>query len=196
MFGDPCFGTVKYLNVTYECRPGLGVCPAVCPTEWTKINQQEDGVQWGAMGDSYGSWQVASTICGQKLKLQHRSGGISCAVSLGRYGKFGCGVHTRAWSSLLAVYVTEGKGSDYVIVPSVLPHAGITLNEIYIGLYQRSGYNSMSPYVEFDLPLNADNSYFCFEEGKEYQLWHGKDMYDTDESRNDGTTYTDIYIMS
>ena len=92
--------------------------------------------------------------------------------------------------------MTEGKGSDYIIVPSVLPNAGITLSSIYAGLYQRSGYNSMSPYVEFDLPLNSDNSYFCFEEGKEYQLWQGEDMYDINDSNNGGTTYTDIYIMS
>ena len=163
---------------------------------WTKINQQEDGVQWGTRGDSYGRWQVASRICGQKLKLQHRSGEITCAVSAGGYSKFGCGIHQAVWSSLLAVHVTEGKGSDYVIVPSVLPHAEVTLSSIYRGLYQRSGYNSMSPYIEFDLPLNNNNSYFCFGVGTEYQLWHGEDMYDIHESDNGGTTNTDVYIMS
>ena len=171
---------------------------------WTKINQQEDGVQWGARGDSYGRWQVASRICGQKLKLQYRSGEVTCSVSAGDKGNFGCGIYSGTvgvqggvrWSSLLAVHVTEGKGSDYVIVPSVLPHAEVTPSSIYRGLYQLSGYNSMSPFVEFDLPLNNDNSYFCFEAGTEYQLWHGEDMYDIHESDNGGTTNTDVYIMS
>ena len=165
----------------------------MCPAEWTKINQEEDGVAWGARDDSYGKWQVASRVCGRKLKLQHRSGGVSCSEKGGN-SNFGCGESSD--SSHIAVFVTEGKGPGRAIVP----RAGdpkVTMQKLpWKGMYFLSGFNSMSPHVEFDLPMIVDNSYFCFEEGTEYQLWYGEDMYDYAESDNGGTTYTDIYIMS
>ena len=86
-----------------------------------------------------------------------------------------------------------GKGSGYAVVP----YAGdpkVTLE--YEGWYALSGYSAMSPYLEFDLPLTNEDSYYCFEEGTEYHLWYGEDMNEYTEVDNGGTAYTDIYIMS
>ena len=166
-----------------------------CPTEWTKINQQENGVAWGTKNDEYGAWQVASKICGRKLRLKHLSGKISCH-SGHDWGLLGCGRYTESWSNYLAVFVTKGKGSHNVIVP----YAGdpkITMHSKYYVYYHQMHqiYNAMSTSVEFDLPLSNGNSYFCFENGTEYQLWHGEDLYDYAEATNLGTAYTDIYII-
>ena len=165
----------------------------MCPKEWTKINQDENGVAWGAIDDSYGKWQVTSRICGRKLKLQHRSGGVTCSEN-GGLSNFGCG--ESEFSNHLAVYVTTGKGSGYAIVPKAGDPKVTPQKLPWKGMYFLSDYNSMSPYVEFDLPMTVDNSYFCFEEGTQYQLWYGEDMYDYAESDNGGTAYTDIYIKS
>ena len=163
-----------------------------CPTEWIKINQKE--VAWGTKNEGYGAWQVASKICGRKLRLEHLSGKTGCNGQ--DWGFFGCGRVTGWASTLLAVFVTKGKGSNKIIVP----YAGdpkITMDSYFTRtLYFHPMYNAMSTSVEFDLPLRNGNSYFCFEEGPEYQLWHGEDLYDHAEADNRGTAYTDIYIIS
>ena len=169
--------------------------PVVCPSEWVKINQEENGVAWGARDDSPGKWEVASRVCGRKLKLQNRSGGVNCNVNAYSNSSFGCDP-SRAGSSAnrIGVFVTLGKGFEYAIVPSANdPKAGIRSDKIF---YSLSGYSASSNYLEFDLPLTDDESYFCFEKGTEYQLWYGEDMYDATESDNGGTAYTDIYIMN
>ena len=58
--------------------------------------------------------------------------------------------------------------------------------------YQLTGYDSMSPYLEFDLK----DSYYCFEEGTEYHLWFGEDLYPThsEHDNSDSSVITDIYI--
>ena len=90
--------------------------------------------------------------------------------------------------------MTLGKGFEYAIVPRADdPKATIRSDKIW---YSLSGYSSSSSYLEFDLPLTDDESYFCFEKGTEYQLWYGEDMYDVTESDNGGTAYTDIYIKN
>ena len=160
-----------------------------CPTEWTKINQQKNGVAWGTKNDEYGGWKVSSKICGRKLKLEHKSGKITCAKNA-HWSYFGC-------KSTIAVFVTKGKGSDNVIVP----YAGdpkITMHPHHTRtMYSHPVYNAMSTSVEFDLPLSSGNSYFCFEEETEYQLWHCEDLYDYGEFDNNAwKAFTDIYIIS
>ena len=168
-------------------------CPAVCPEEWTKINEEGKGVAWGARDDSYGKWHVPTRVCGRRLKLQHRSGGVSCSDK-GGVSNFGCGASSD--SSHIAVYVTAGKDPGDAIVPRPGDPKVKFQGMQWKGMYFLSGFSSMSPYLELDLPMIIDNSYFCFEEGTEYQLWYGEDMYDYAESDNGGTAYTDIYIMS
>ena len=88
-----------------------------------------------------------------------------------------------------------GKGSEYAVVP----YEGdpkVASHPSYPGWYALSGYNSMSPFLVFDLPQTNEAPYYCFEEGIEYQLWYGEDMNDWSESNDGGTAYTDIYIMS
>ena len=92
------------------------------------------------------------------------------------------------------VFVTLGKGFEYAIVPNADdPKVSFVFKKIS---YSISGYNASSSYLEFDLPLTDHESYFCFEKGTDYQLWYGEDMYESTESDNGGTAYTDIYIMS
>ena len=166
-----------------------------CPTEWTKINQQKNGVAWSDRNDDYGGWKVKSKICGRKLRLKHLSGKIGCGGPF--WGYFGCGYWSKEWwSTLLAVFVTKGKGSHNVIVP----YAGdpkITTNSRHRCVYSHPAYDAMSTSVEFDLPLSSGNSYFCLEEETEYQLWHCEDLYDFGESDNNAwKAFTDIYIIS
>ena len=158
----------------------------MCPVEWTKINQQENGVAWGARDDSHGEWQVASRICGRKLKLQHRSGSVG--NSAGTESNFGSS------SDYVCPHVTVGKGSAHAVVPYAGdPKVNTAPGN---GWYFLSGFNAMSPYLEFDLPLTNEESYYCFEEGTEYHLWYGEDMNDWTEEDNSGTVYTDILITS
>ena len=156
----------------------------VVPRTWTKLNQEQNGVRWGAKGDQNGEWQVASKICGTKLMLQAISGGVACNGG-SALSNFGC-----PGRSELYVYVTKGKGYDNVIVP----HGKKKGNTYSGGSYLLSGYNSASPIVVFDLPLMNGKSEYCFENGTEYHLWHTEDMTDTSEHDNFGTAYTDIYI--
>ena len=175
------------------------MCPAaaVCPTKWTKINQQEDGVEWGARDERHGRWEVASRVCGRKLKLLHRSGGVGCFDNQISLSNFGCRNHEV--SDHVAPHVTKGKGSELGSEYAIAPYAGdpkVTAHPSYPSgsWYKLPGFNSMSPYLEFDLPHT--NTYYCFENGTEYHLWYGEDMIDWGETDNLGTAYTDIYIMS
>ena len=159
----------------------------MCPVEWTKINQQENGVAWGARDESHGKWQVASRICGRKLRLQHRSGSVAMC---GHCKSTNFGYHR---SGYVCPHVTVGKGSEHAVVPfagdpKVNMHGG--------GWYLLSGFNGTSNYLEFDLPLADEESYYCFEEGTEYHLWNCEDMNDHTEADNRGTAYTDILIIS
>ena len=145
-----------------------------CTTGWKKINQEENGVAWGARNsddgkDSNGKWGVSSRTCGTKLMLVAVSGGVTCYPGY-PLSNFGC-------STTLRVYVTNGKGYEYTIAPK-----GLT------GNYRLAGYNAASPFVEFPL----EN--YCFETGTEYNLWYTEDMLDSSEGDNAGTAYTDIYI--
>ena len=161
----------------------------MCPVEWTKINQEENGVAWGARDDSPGRWEVASRVCGRKLKLQHRSGGVGNAEDAA--SNFGSRT-----SDYLGAWVTVGKGSEYAVAPYAGDPKVTFYTENTSGWYFLSGYNSVSPNLEFDLPLTDEESYYCFEEGTEYQLWYGEDMNDYTEYDNVGTAYTDILITS
>ena len=178
-------------------------CPeSQCPTEWTKINQEEDGVAWGSRDDGFGRWQVASKFCGRKLKLQHRSGAVWCAEGQQHHTNFGCSKlaeindeYPDDTDDALSTYLTTGKGSEYAVVP----YEGdpkVASHPSYPGWYVISGYNSTSPFLVFDLPQTNEAPYYCFEEGIEYQLWYGEDMVDAYTDNNGGTAYTDIYIMS
>ena len=103
-------------------------------------------------------------------------------------GNFGSGGE---WK--LAVYVTTAKGAQHVVVP----HSGDpTVVQRGGNWYSKSGYNSNNPFVEFDLPGVNEETYYCFEKGKEYQIWHGEDMIGSAEHDNHGTAYTDILIKS
>ena len=169
----------------------------MCPVEWTKINQEENGVAWGARGDSPGRWEVASRVCGRKLKLQHRSGAVWCAPNYP--SNFGCNNHPGPSHWDISAYLTVGKGYEYAVVPfegdpKVTVHPDPTPRSRL--WYLLSEFDSMSPYLEFDLPLTDVESYYCFEEGTEYQLWYGEDMIDASEFNNGGTAYTDIFITS
>ena len=195
IYWPPQFGPRTLLISKYDPLTVVNCGMGECPTLWTKINQQENGVEWGTKNDEYGAWQVASKICGRKLRLQHRSGKITYPGDYWSYYGFGRSLKGEWWSTILTVFVTKGKGSNNVIVP----YAGdpkITISSRCRYCYSHPVYNSMSTIVEFDLPLSNGNSYFCFEEGTEYQLWHGEDLYDAYEHDNSGTSYTDIYIIS
>ena len=90
-----------------------------------------------------------------------------------------------------------GKGSEYIVVPyegdtKVTHHPSFRTHS----WYHLTGYNSSSPYLEFDLPKTSEEDFYCFEEGTEYHLWYGEDMIDWSDTNNGGTAYTDIYIMS
>ena len=171
-------------------------CPGFqCPTEWTKINLQEGGVSWGARDDSHGRWEVASRVCGRKLKLLHRSGYVACNNHPTYKSNWGCYEHSQV-GQYVAAHVTVGKGSEHAVVPYTGdPKVTLTPSSYPRGgWYILSGFNSKSPYLEFDLPHNNGHSYYCFEAGTEYHLWYGEDMTEWTESDNDGTAYTDIYI--
>ena len=146
---------------------------------WTKINQQENGVEWGAKGDAYGAWSVTSDVCGRRLMLVAISGGVRCNNRPG-YTHFGC--HTRAGKMIL-VYVTVGKGYEHTIVP-----------QNTTGDYLLPGKDSDSTFLEYELPSTGGHSEYCFKNGTEYNLWYGSDMVDSSEHDNSGTAYTDIYI--
>ena len=69
----------KSFVVIITCFPSKPPPPAaasVCSTGWTKINPQGAGVPWGAKNDSKGTFNVASHICGTKLMMVARSGGV------------------------------------------------------------------------------------------------------------------------
>merc|ERR1712156_273549 len=109
--------------------------------------------------------------------MGHRSGSVSHGTSANMHSNFGSGD-----SGNLAAYVTMGKGKDHVIAPKACdPKVTVTL----IGWYQLSGYDADSPYLEFDLPLANEESYYCFEVGNEYHLWYGEDMYDYTDDNNE-----------
>merc|ERR1712117_892931 len=139
------------------------------------------------------AWKVGSRVCGRKLKLLHRSGYVTCDNRMPTVkSNWGCHEHPGE-GQYDAAHVTVGKGSEN----SIVPHAGdpkVTLKSN--GWYILSGFKPMSPYLEFDLPQDNGNSYYCFEVGTEYHLWYGEDVNDVSEHDNDGTAYTDIYIMS
>ena len=166
----------------------------MCPIEWTKINQEENGVAWGAKDDSPGRWEVASRVCGRKLRLQHRSGAVQCSVGSQLASNFGCN-NVPSVGQHVTTYLTVGKGLEYVVVPFE-GDPKVTAHPSYPTWYLLSGFNSMSPYLEFDLPLTDEESYYCFEEGTEYQLWYGEDLVDWSEGNDSGTAYTDILITS
>ena len=136
-------------------------------------------MEWGAKGDNNGKWKVASDICGTKLMLQAVSGGVSCFGGQA-LSNFGC-----RRKEDMAVYVTDGKGYENVIVPFNITKKGV--------FYNLPGYSSDSPYIVFDLPLFNETEY-CFNNATEYELWYGEDMLDKSEADNHGTAYTDIYI--
>ena len=67
----------SFVDIT--CLPSQPHHPAdasVCSTGWAKINPQEAGIPWGAKNDSKGAFNVASHICGTKLMMVARSGGV------------------------------------------------------------------------------------------------------------------------
>ena len=130
--------------------------------------------------------------------LLHRSGYVACGQGQQYHSNFGCN-NLADVDGAISTYVTVGKGLPYALAPypgdpNVTPHVvyGTTIG----GWYVLSGYNSMSPYLVFNLPQTNERPYYCFEEGTEYQLWYGEDMTDWSESNDGGTAYTDIYIMS
>lgn len=150
-----------------------------CATGWTKINQQESGVEWRAKGDAYGIWSVTSEICGRRLMLVAISGGVKCKHST-PYINFGC--HS-SYGEKISVYVTEGKGYDHAIVPQNMT-----------GSYYLPGKDTNSTFLEYELPTTGGHSDYCFNNGREYNLWYSSDMEDHSEHDNNGTAYTDIYI--
>ena len=122
--GTECEGPstdIQNCNLT-ECLPPLPPSASgasECTKGWRKINQQENGVAWGAKDDTNGVWKVASDICGTRLMLVAISGSVNCELNFGKvdgeYTNFGCQL-TGTWNHLGA-YVTEGKGFQYAIVP-------------------------------------------------------------------------------
>ena len=144
-------------------------------------------MEWGARDESHGRWEVASRVCGRKLKLMHRSGSVANGPN--NHSNFGSGGNTEH----IAAHVTMGKGTVHAIAPKAGDPKVTFMDN---GWYQLSGYNANSPYLEFDLPLANEESFYCFEVGTEYHLWYGEDMTEHTEEDNGGTAYTDIYIMS
>ena len=93
----------------------------------------------------------------------------------------------------MAVYVTEGKGTEHAIAPAPCEEGEVDWD---YGWYRLPGFNSDSSLLEFNLPLNQWGSPYCFNEETEYQLWHIDDMKDVSERDNHGIAYTDIYIKN
>ena len=101
----------------------------------------------------------------------------------------------------IAPHVTMGKGSKLGSQYAIAPYAGDPKVKAHPkhpsgSWYFLPGFNSSSPYLEFDLPHTSKKSGYCFEAGTEYHLWYGEDMIDYSDSNNGGTAYTDIYIKS
>ena len=96
-------------------------------------------------------------------------------------------------ASRLHVFVTDENGSYGVIVPqeSLKKPNGLPWPWPW---YELDGFNSNSPFVEFDLPESGDKGY-CFEQGTEYNLWMGEAMLQRGDADNpEDKAYTDIFI--
>ena len=116
------------------------------------------------------------------------SGGISCGKQHA-LTNFGCLWKGGTW---LGVFVTNETGSDGVIVPQEESKTH-THGEAW---YKMDGFDSNSPFVEFDLPESGDEGY-CFEQGTEYNLWMGEAMLQQGDDNNpEDNAYTDIFICS
>ena len=51
-----------------------------------------DAVAWGARDNSYGTLQVASSVCATEVRFVYVSGYVSCNTGTGR--RIGCGLQT------------------------------------------------------------------------------------------------------
>merc|ERR1712224_867694 len=97
-----------------ECAAGYllsgdGTCSG--EGDWMKIG---DAVAWGARDNSYGTLQVASSVCATEVRFVYVSGYVSCNTADG--AEFGCG-----GSDWIAIHLSdsnEATGNERTIAPA------------------------------------------------------------------------------
>ena len=85
-----------------------------------------DAVAWGARDNSYGTLQVASSVCATEVRFVYVSGYVSCNTGTGR--RIGCGLQT----AIFACSGGVGGGAHVGVAATAVMFANVpTPSHIY-----------------------------------------------------------------
>jgi len=140
---------------------------------WRRLNSNP--VCFGAKDNQFGAFVVEVGGHIDAVKLIHLHGQVSCDVSKGRWSNWGC-----SGAKNLLVFLTNS--TDDILIPKLEGGAF---------KYKIEGYNSNSSEIiwkDFSSPIRLTS-------GQELRLWHSAHLMDNRESKNDGTSCSDVFAL-
>ena len=140
---------------------------------WFKINTEE--VCFGARDDSYGKFSIHKAGKISAFKLAHRSGFVSCKLSVDKGSNWGC---ILLYNGQICTHMTDASNVSLVN----------NLNLGFHGCYQLPGFDHNSPEIELSL-----SSPIGVRAGQEFRIWYGEDLYNIQDSDNHGKSCVDVY---
>ena len=125
---------------------------------------------FGAKNNTFGRFKVEFSGSINAVKLVHLDGKVSCGTA---WAKWACNPAKEA----LRVFITDA--SNTIILPRTER-----------GSYTIPGYNPSSSEIIITVIPNP----LYLSSGQELRLWFGRDLFDHNEDKNNGTVCTNVFV--